>query len=326
MSNQKTELVEEISRHEIFQRDFKVRRVNFGDSRMYMVIKNDGIPIQRVFSGYSKWTKDVLPPDVGLLKYFKENEYQYQQERLEQTAVFGTLFQECLVNYEFSRCGWDGIDLFGEKKKFWHDIIEERVAIEHLQTKYIPIFKSRFQDYFIAWFNFKKDHNVNILAAEVPVYCEDGYILTLGDFFLEMDIRNSPSSKKKDFRGLCYLDVKTGSSTDYTDYEYQSAFVVYAAKKTYPNIQKYIDGNESLTEKVIRSFCWNPSGSSLGFSISEKTGKVPHEHLMHKIKENALFGHNNPKSPIYEYSQDGEDVTVKSIYWEEFLQTYNDSK
>lgn len=277
-------------------------RVSRGNQRFYI---REGVPF--FYSGYSTWTKGVIPMGEGLKQWYKKNIASDIEEVSEESKAYGSMFQAMLVEIESKKA----------PLAYVVQTLEERIFKHGGSGKYVSIWRYRALNDLFAWQSFKAEHNVEIIACELPVWSDKYRIATCLDFVATMRVKENPR-KRKDIKWIdkiVLIDVKTGDSgAAYDEYIYQLEFGRYALYDLYglPN--------------AIEIYNWHPKKREIsngGFAFVNQSGKISADMLHHKMKENQLMGICYPSSPwVYFKVEDGV-LQKKEVDPNEWLKEWN---
>ena len=126
---------------------------------------------------------------------------------------YGSCFHHLVSVHERSDDGHRPFvfDEDSEDGQAWrHDVA--KWSIQYGCPHNAELWKDQVQNDFAAWFQFKRDYNVIVLASEIPVFKDDWRIATPLDVICEMDF-----NKKRIYANI---NLKTGTSSsigkDYT--------------------------------------------------------------------------------------------------------------
>lgn len=173
---------------------------------------------------------------------------------------------------------------------------------------------SQVENDFAAWFTFKKEYNVRVIASEIPVFHDEWLIATPLDIVCEMDF-----NKKRIYANI---NLKTGTGSDGKDYTLQVAMEAYLWNRTMKEkgATKFILGG---------TFTWKPKDrlrSPGNYNLSKNYITEHSEDEMNHVASGVrLNRHNEPKGIIRVYSGGEEDFSVTAKTPLEYLKEFNEA-
>lgn len=288
-------------------------RAPFGASGGRYYFRSTG---DRFYSGYSTWTKSVLPTNARLIQWKVDQGEQGEEISLE-SREYGTCFHLHVARHESHD------DLFrfkfgGPLSYEWRAYIEQRVKELCLPVHYIQVWTDRLLNDFAAYFRWKKEHRVNVIACEVPLWDDNFLIATPVDMIVQCLVRATPYAKEPTVPAVCVVDFKTGENgSAYDEYSLQLKFCQYAWNKRFAGTKYECTG----------AFNWSPkkrSASPGGYHFADNGRRFTDEQFLHLAHTNAIMRYNEPGGKVRLYT-DGEnesDVTLQLIPAHEWLRQW----
>lgn len=180
-----------ISDPKLLQQREKLYRFDNSVSRYYFRFPDFGEEI--AYLGATGATDKLLPTGKGLMYYYGKNG-ELTDLMVKSLAEYGTLMHVTIGDIEKNGgvCDFDSI---------------ADLASRHAVDSGFPFEMTRWAYHLprnvASWLQFRKDHNVRVLAVEFPVWSDTFSIATLSDIYCEIDF-----NKK---RVLAVINLKKGS-------------------------------------------------------------------------------------------------------------------
>lgn len=168
------------------------------------------------------------------------------------------------------------------------------------------------QNDFAAWFKFKRDYNVKVIASEIPVFHDEWLICTPLDIVCEMDF-----NKKRIFANI---NIKTGTGSDGKDYTLQVCMEQFLWDKTM---------RESGAEKFLLggTFTWKPKDrfrAPADYSLSKNySGAHSMAEMNHVANGVVLTKANEPGGVIRTYKGGEHDFSFTDQTPAQYLEEFN---
>ena len=171
------------------------------------------------FAGYSVWTSKLIPKGPQFIEWLRRSGAEGQEYALERRE-YGSAFHHVVAEMERD-----------VERKFSFDAPAEWVKdiLKMYTTSAGLVFEVAFEKWWrwlkndmYAWLSFKKEHNVRVLACELPVFDEKFCIASPADIVCLMQYK-----KKETF---AIIDIKATDKPigDNLEYKLQLAFLKYA--------------------------------------------------------------------------------------------------
>lgn len=283
-----------------------LRRLNFPSKERVYFVKG----VDHYFSGITGAISNSGLVDHSNLHKARLNKALNEginvQEEWDERRDYGTLFHMIVNRHE-------RID--DERQEFiFHSIdwenFAENYCKEYDYMKLLPMWKEWIRNDMAAYFQWKKDYNVKVLATEIGVWNCGFKIATPLDLIVEMDFNRK--------RVLSNVNLKTGTSAArIIDYEIQTAFEMYLYNEWILD-SKY---------KLSNTHTWRPkdrSRSACNYELSSNYAKAYGEedfkYIAYIVSKKGLA---NPSGKIQLYLGNEKEFEVKTITAKEYLAAYN---
>lgn len=279
----------------------KMWRAPFGSNGGRYYFRSTG---DRFYSGYSTWTKSVLPTNGRLIQWKIDNGEQGEEISLE-SREYGTCFHLHVARHESMEDGFR-FKFGGNQSDEWREYINTRVREIGLPLHYIGIWTDRLLNDFAAYFRWKKEHRVNVIACEVPLWDDEYLIATPVDMVVQCLVKETPYAKLPTIPAVCVVDFKTGENgSGYDEYALQLSFCRYAWNKRFAGT-KY---------ECTHAFNWSPkkrTASPGGYHFTNNGQRFSDEQFKHLAMTNAVMRYNEPSGLVRVYT-DGENESDFSL-------------
>lgn len=282
-----------------------------GGGRFYF---REGFP--DFYAGYSLWTKSVLPTSQHLIQWKVDNGEQGELISLT-SREYGSIFHITVARHENPNDEFV-FKFRGPLAADWVDMINDTVAHFGLPKMYIETWRSQLKNDMFAYFRWKREHQVKVLAVECPLWDDKFKIATPVDMVVSCLVKKSPYAKVPTEPAIVGVDFKTGDgSVDYDEYKLQLEFIRYAWNKRFGRT-KY---------KMTHIYNWNPKKRNMsvgGFNFTNQDGKFTKAEFLHLAKTCAVMGYNRPSGKMLTYI-DGErdiDASVENLDPYKFLKAF----
>lgn len=293
------------------------------------------------YSGYSHWTKQVLPTSNFLVDWKVNQGAERAELILRSSGCYGTLFHYVVSCHEQAvAAGAKRSDLltmpesghkytvFSFEIDWWMDFAKEMASGEYLPPSVVEEWRGKLHHDMAGYLMFKQAHNVQVLGVEVPLSVDDFMVATPGDLVVAMTISEGQGrgKKKAEKRIIAGIDLKTGDkSAAYDGYRLQLLFMRYAWNQ-------YAAGTDY---EMTHVFNWRPKDRSSkygGFVLTDQGGRmvddeyVPYfseQQLIHLGRTNRIMRYNEPTGAVKMYADNGsEDYTVQMVTPQQWLRRW----
>lgn len=256
------------------------------------------------YAGYSLWTKSVLPTAPSLIAW---QIAQGDEGKVISLAAreYGSIFHLFVARHERLEDEFR-FKVNGKQSQEWRDYI--RGIIDHLglPKTYIEDWESKLKNDMTAYFRWKREHQVNVLAVEVPVWNDEYKIATPLDMVVQCLVKASPYAKAPTVPAVAAIDFKTGDGgVDYDEYKLQLGFVRLAWNEIF----------QDTPYQITHALNWSPKKRSMspaGYNFINQTDRFTDEQIRHYAKTCSLMGFNRPTGKVLDY-RDSEDGPVLEI-------------
>ena len=257
------------------------------------------------YAGYSLWTKSVLPTSAALINWKVE---QGEQGKLIALTAreYGSIFHLFVARHESPNDEYQ-FSINGPSSKDWREQIRAVIDRYGIPKSYIEQWESWLKNDMTAYFRWKREHSVKVLAVEVPVWHDEYKIATPADMVVQCLIKASPYAKAPTVPAVCAVDFKSGENgCDWDEYKLQLGFVQIAWNDIFAGTEYQIDN----------VFNWAPKKRALspaGYNFVNQTGRYTEEQIRHYAKTCSLMGFNRPSGGVMVYNDtpDGPELTVQ---------------
>lgn len=250
------------------------------------------------YAGYSLWTKKVLPTNPMLIQWMVDKGEEGKLISLT-AREYGSLFHLIVARHERT----DDEFLFrfnSPASDEWESLIDETVMHFGLPISYREKWRRDMRNDMFAYFKWKEEHKVKVLAVETPVWDDDWRIATPCDMVVSCLVKASPYAKEPTVPCIAGVDFKSGDNGgDYDEYDYQLAFIRHAWNK------RFADSPYEMT----RTLNWSPKSRALSpgnYHFKDKTGNVSEERLKWAGEGCRINGYNKPSGSVITYQDDPE--------------------
>lgn len=278
----------------------KIYRAPMGNGRYYF---REGFP--EFYSGYSTWTKNVLPTAYQLIEWQVRMGLEGKTITLA-AREYGHIFHLLVARHERQD------DEFTFKVRYpeaaeWRDLIRQTVAQNGLPPAYIETWEAQLQNDMVAYFNWKQLHQVQVLAVEAPVWSDKYKIATPADLVCKCLVKASPYAKKPTIPAVVGVDFKSGeNSVAYDAYQLQLEFIRMAWNERY----------RKTPWKMTHIYNWAPKKRALspgGFNFVDQSGKYTMPQVRHYCTTNAIMGFNVPSGEVLYYTDGKNGPELKRV-------------
>lgn len=268
------------------------------------------------YAGYSLWTKSVLPTSPHLIKWKVDNGEQGEIISLT-TREYGHLFHLFIARHE-SLDDPFRFNFNGPKSNEWREHIWAVIQHHGLPRMYGEQWERQLKNDYLAYINWKKQYQVNVLAVETPLWDDDFRIATPADMVVSCLVKKTPYAKEPTEPAIVGVDFKTGDSgVGYDEYMLQLEFIRYAWNKRFAGT-KY---------EMTDIYNWHPkkrSQSIGGFNFVNQSGKFTQPQFIHLAQTCAVMEYNKPTGGMMKYI-DGEnefDAAAEKVNPYDFLKAF----
>lgn len=269
------------------------------------------------FTGYSSWTHQVLPQEKGLELW----KLQMGAERAEFIAAaareYGSLLHLVISQHEDP-----GSDFrFRFNDEWWVQTAYEVARANILPASVADTWIYQLRNDMAAYFTWKKEMNVRVLAVEVPLLDTDYMVATPGDLIVAMTVMENekPRAKKKPVEVVAAIDIKSGDkSVGFPAYRLQLEFIRHAWNKM---------GFKGTPYEVTRIYNWRPSPRQArpgGYILTDQSGYFTKNQVNALGRLNKVMGYNRPTGGVIEYfdAEDAEQFNAHSMSPAQWLQRW----
>lgn len=249
--------------------------------------------VRLFYAGYSLWTSSVIPKSSFLLQWMVDEGEAGKQKALE-ARVYGSALHHIIA--EIEREGGQSFKFDGDVAAWWKDIV--RTYIESNGLNYFLLFETWCQQVkndIFAWFAFKRDYKVNVLAVEFPVYDDDYLIATPADVIALMEVDGREVSAAIDIKAT------TRAVAGSTEYALQLYFIRHAFNK--------LHGHHFAIERTFNWSLMDRSKSPGKYRLEEQVFKSSNGNAQELFELYArlvrLNGINEPSGKIISFT-DGD--------------------
>ena len=259
------------------------------------------------YASYSLWTKSVLPTNPGLIKWKVDKGAEGEMISLV-AREYGSILHLFIARHETLEDPFR-FKFNGPDSNEWREHIAAVVSHHGLALKNVETFESQLKNDFLAYFNWKREHNVNVIAIECPLFDDDFKIATPVDMVVSCLVKKSPYAKEATEPAIVGVDFKSGESgVNYDEYMLQLEFIRHAWNKRFSGT-KY---------EMTDIYNWHPKKRNMsngGYHFVNQSGKFTQEQFIHLAQTCAVMGYNKPTGGLLKYN-DGEnelDVSVEKV-------------
>lgn len=262
------------------------------------------------YAGYSLWTKSVLPTNEQLIRW-KISQGENGPVISLAAKSYGTMFHYFVARHEDRNDEYQ-FKMHGPAASEWLEYIRTQVATLGLPVLYVEDWERKFRNDMLAYFNWKREHQVNVLAIEAPVYSDEFRIATPVDMVCECLVKETPYAKKPTKKVVAAVDFKTGENgVDYDEYKLQLMFIKHAWNERFAETPYAMTG----------IFNWAPKKRSMsngGFHFVNQDGRFSERQFLHYAAGCEIHEINKPtgKVLVYKDGPDGPELdTVDPYTW-----------
>lgn len=255
------------------------------------------------YAGYSLWTKSVLGNNPGLVKW--QIAMGEQGEIVSLAArEYGSAFHLFVARHESLDDPYQ-FSVHGKSSAEWKDYLRGAIDEHGLPRLYFEKWCDQLRNDMVAYFRWKAEHSVRVLAVECPVWHDEYRIATPCDMLVQCLIKASPYAKAPTVPVVAAVDFKTGENgCDYDEYKLQLGFIQMAWNELYKG-----------TPYEITAICnWSPKKRNLspaGYHFPNQTGRYTEEQVRHYAKTCALMGFNRPTGSVLVFNDTPEGPTLE---------------
>lgn len=252
------------------------------------------------YAGYSLWTSSVIPKSTFLIQWMVDEGDSGKQKSLE-SRVYGSALHHVIA--EIERDDGPLFKFDGEGAKWWTDIVRAYIDANGLNAFLLfDVWCQQVKNDVFAWFAFKRDYKVNVLAVEFPVYDDDYLIATPADVIALMEVDGREVSAAIDIKAT------TRPVSSSTEYALQLYFIKHAFNKLY--------GHHFAIERTFNWSLMDRSKSPGKYRLEEQLFKSSHGNAQELFELYAklvrLNGINEPSGKIISFvdGENGEAVMI----------------
>jgi hypothetical protein len=263
--------------------------------------------VHHFYAGYSLWTSSVIPKSSFLLQWMVDEGEAGKQKALE-ARVYGSALHHIIA--EIEREEGPTFKFEGEGAAWWMDIA--RAYIESNGLSALLLFDAwcqQIKNDIFAWFAFKRDYKVNVLAVEFPVYDDEYLIATPADVIALMEVDGKEVSAAIDIKAT------TRAVAGSTEYALQLYFIRHSFNKLY--------GHHFAIERTFNWSLMDRAKSPGKYRLEEQKFKASNGNAQELFDLYArlvrLNGINEPSGKLISFvdGENGEAVMLveKPIDW-----------
>lgn len=265
-----------------------------GDGRFYFTLDDP-----MFYSGYSLWTHMVLPPSEGLNMWRASLGTELAEFISTSAKEYGHLLHFIISMHEDP-----GNDYrFSFTDPWWSGLAYEMARQAMLPRTEADKWVDQVNNDMAAYFAFKQEYDVKVLAVEVPLKVDAWAVATPGDMVAEMTVmvNDAPGKKKYPVRLVGGIDFKTGEkSVSYDRFRLQLEFMRTAWNQ-------HFAGTDYEMRMV---FNWRPSPRQRkpgGYILTNQDGYFTPEQVNHLGLTNKVMRYNVPGGGVTQYTDDGDE-------------------
>ena len=253
----------------------------------------------------------VLPTGIGLINWKVDQGAEMAEFISTSAKEYGHLFHLIVSMHEDPGNEYR----FRFNDEWWYELAYELCRTAMLPRTEADKWCEQMVNDMAAYFNWKKQHEVRVLAVEVPLMVDDFMVATPGDMVAEMTIMVNDAKGKKKYpkRVVAGIDFKTSDkSASYPEYRLQLEFMRYAWNQHF----------KGTAYEMTEIFNWRPSPRSNkpgSFILTNQSGYFTKAQLVHLGRTNRIMKYNVPSGGVTTYF-DTEDEgfnskTVSPLIW-----------
>ena len=289
-------------------------RSPFGSNgdRFYFTADHPGF-----FTGYSAWTHMVLPENYGLIKW--KIDMGADRAELLSTAAreYGSLLHLVVATHENLNSDYR----FRFNDEWWIEMAQEVAKANLLPGSVVEEWAYKLKNDMAAYFTWKREMKVRVLAVEVPLLDTDFMVATPGDLVVQMTVMENEAKgkRKKPVEVIAGIDIKSGDKgVAFPEYRLQLAFMQHAWNKM---------GFKGTQYEMTRIYNWRPSPRASrpgGYILTNQGGYFTKRQLQALGRLNKVIGYNIPTGGVIEYydGDDAEQYTAHSMSPSQWLQRW----
>ena len=249
------------------------------------------------YAGYSLWTSSVIPKSPHLIKWMVE-EGDAGKQKAHEARVYGTILHHIIAECE--REGGAVFKFDGPVSCWWKAVVRSYIEGEGLNLFLLyDAWCKQVQNDMYAWYTFKKDYEVNVIAVEFPIYDDDYLIATPADVIALMKVDGKEVSAA--------IDIKATTRPVANSFEYalQLYFIRHAFNKLF--------GHHFAIERIYNWSLMDRVKSPGKYRLEEqkfKASKGEDQELFYLLARLVkITGINQPGGKIIAF-EDGEDGSL----------------
>lgn len=272
------------------------------------------------FTGYSSWTERVVWEDKKFLRQW-EHDNGLERAQMLSTAAreYGSLLHLIIAMHENPNTDFK----FRFNDPWWIDVAVEVAKANILPMSFVEQWAYQLKNDMAAYFLWKKECKVKILAVEVPLLVRDFMVATPGDLVCEMEImvNDAPGKKKYPKTVIAGIDIKSGDKgVGFPKYRVQLEFIRYAWN------QKF----KGTMYEMTHIYNWRPSsrsGRPGNYVLTDQSGYYSTAQIKILGRMNKVMGYNIPTGGVVEYfdGENSEQFNSRSMSPMEWLREWQKS-